>query len=208
MKLYFSPGACSLAPHIVLEEAGAQFQLIKVDLKNKTLESGENFLKINPKGQVPTLQMQDGQILTENAIINQYIADQFPQKNLLPKAGTMERYRADEWLNYVATEIHKGMGILFAVDRLVQNETGKKEFRDNTVVGLGRKFDYLSEKIQNNQFLMGSQFTPADAYLFTVLNWHGWLKVEMTKWPALMGYMERVKSRPAVQKAMKNEGIL
>lgn len=208
MKLYFSPGACSLAPHIVLEEAGAQFQLIKVDLKNKTLESGENFLKINPKGQVPTLQMQDGQILTENAIINQYIADQFPQKNLLPKAGTMERYRADEWLNYIATEIHKGMGILFAVDRLVQNETGKKEFRDNSIAGLGKKFDYLSEKIQNNQFLMGSQFTAPDAYLFTVLNWHGWLKVEMTKWPTLMGYMERVKSRPAVQKAMKNEGIL
>jgi glutathione S-transferase len=208
MKLYYSPGACSMASHILLHETGAKHQSDNVDMKTKKTASGEDFNQVNPKSQVPTLKTNDGQILTESAVVLQYISEQHPEKNLLPKWGTWERFKANEWLNYVATEIHKGMGILFAVDRMVAHPQGKEELRKSSVEAMGKKFDYLSKHLKENQFMLGQQFSAVDAYLFTILNWHGFLKVDMTKWPTLMGYMEKVKSRPSVQAAMKAEGLI
>lgn len=207
MKLYFSPGACSLNPHIVLNEVGAPYEMERVDLKAKKTQKGEDFLKINPKGQVPTFQTEDGKILTEGAVIVQYIADKYPEKNMMPKWGTWERYKANEWLNYVATEIHKNMGTMFAVDRMITNKEGNEEFKNSMRDGLGKKFDYLSSHLSNNTFLMGSQFCAADAYLYTVLSWHAYLKLDMTKWPKLMGYMEQIQTRPAVRATLKAEGL-
>ncbi len=206
MKLYFSPGACSLNPHIVLNEVGAPYEMERVDLKTKKTQKGDDFLKINPKGQVPTFQTEDGKILTEGAVIVQYIADKYPEKNMMPKWGTWERYKANEWLNYVATEIHKNMGTMFAVDRMITNKEGNEEFKNSMREGLGKKFDYLSSHLSNNAFLMGTQFCAADAYLYTVLSWHAYLKLDMTKWPKLMGYMEQIQSRPAVRATLKAEG--
>lgn len=209
MKLYFSPGACSLSPHIVLKEVGAQFEAVKVTTKDgkKTIENGD-FSKINPKGQVPTFETDDGKILTEGAAIVQYIADKYPDKNLLPKWGTWERYKANEWLNFVASEMHKTLGGLFVLDRWVTNKEGNEQYREGVRTALAKKFDYLSEHFKNNQFLLGNQFSAADAYLFTVLNWHSLVKVDITPWPQLLGFMERVKSRPTVQAAMKAEGLM
>lgn len=208
MKLYFSPGACSLSPHIALQEAGAQFQTEKVDLKTKKTATGADFLKINPKGQVPTFQVEEGKILTEGAVIVQYIADKFPEKNLLPKYGTWERVKANEWLNYIASDIHKTMGSLFAVDSMIPNKEGNEQFRMATKETMYRKFDYLATHLSTNQFLLGTQFSVVDAYLFTCMNWHKPLAMDLTKWPKLMGYMERVQTRPAVQTAMRAEGLL
>jgi len=207
MKLYFSPGACSMAPHIVLEEMGIKYETEKVDLKTRKTAGGEDFTKVNPKSQVPTLKTNDGQILTEGAVIMQYVADQQPEKHLLPKWGTFERYRANEWLNYVATEIHKTMGSLFAADRMVPNKEANTQFRANVVEGLNKKFDYLNTHLGKNQFILGSQFSAADAYLFTILSWHNHVKVDLAPFKNLLGFMERVGTRPAVQKVLKAEGL-
>jgi len=204
-KLYFSPGACSLSPHIVLSEIGEKFETEKVDLKTKKTAKGEDFLKVNPKGQVPTLITDEGQILTEGVAIVQYLADQHPEKNLLPKTETWERYKAIEWLNYISTEIHKGMGLLFAADRMVTQPQGNEELKKSAKEGMNKKFDYLSEHLKKNQFVLGNQFSAADAYLFTLLGWHQFLKIDLTKYPILMGYMEKIKSRPAVQATLKAE---
>lgn len=206
MELYFGVGACSLAPHILLREAGANFKTHKVDLRTKQTDSGD-FREINPKGQVPALKTDDGKVLTEVAVVLQYIADQNPDKNLLPKWGTWERYKANEWLNYVSSEIHKGMGLLFALDGILQTPESKLEFRKNYIAALGKRFDYLSNHLTQNQYLMGNQFSAPDTYLFTILNWHNFLKVDLTPWPNLMSYMERVKSRPSVQAAFQAEGL-
>ena len=200
MKLFYSPGACSLAPHIVLQEVGGKFDLDAVDLKTKKYKGGD-FLKINPKGSVPTLQMDNGEILTEGAVIMQYIADQHPEAKLIPKAGTVERYRCQEWLNYIATELHKSFSPLFA-------ETTPDTFKTQTRESLTKKFDFLTQHLKNNTFLMGQTYTVADAYLFTVLGWTKWVAIDLTKWPTLMGYVERVKSRPATMAALKTEGLL
>lgn len=208
MELFFSTGACSLAPHILLNEVSGNYKLHKVDMATRKTDTGLEFASVNPKNQVPTLKLENGEILTENAVVLQHIADKYPEKNLLPKWGTWERTKANEWLNFVATEIHKGMGIFFALDRLMSNQEAKEEFRKNQTAALGKKFSYLSEHLSKNQFLLGNHFTAPDAYLFTILNWHGFLKIDLTPWPHLMGYMERVKSRPAVQAAMRKEGLI
>jgi len=208
MKLYFSTGACSLAPHILLKEIGVPFETVRVDMKTKTTATGENFNQINSKSQVPALTTKDGQLLTENAIILQYISDQFPDKNLMPKYGTWERYRANELLHFVATELHKGMGLLFAADRLVANKEGNEELKKNYKEALGKKFDYLSQTLKDQPFLLGNKFSAVDAYAFTILNWHGFLQVDLTKWSVLMGYMEKMKAHPSVHAAMKSEGLI
>lgn len=200
MKLYYSPGACSLATNIVLHEVGMKFDLEPVNLKTKHYKGGD-FWQVNPKGYVPVLQLDSGEILTEGVAIMQYIADQKPEAGLMPKAGTLERYHAQEWLNFVSSEIHKGFSPLW-IPSLPES------YRETVLVTLGKRFDYLSNHLSNRQFLMGAQLTAADAYLFTVLSWTGILKVDLTKWPVLLGFMERVKNRPAVQAAMKAEGIL
>ncbi len=201
MKLYFAPGACSMAPHIVLREAGYTFELAKVDLAQKTAANGADYTKINPKGYVPALQLDDGQILTEGVAILHYLADQKPQCNLAPKAGTMARYRLLEWMNFIASEVHKTLGALY-------NPRITAEWKANQLSVFGQRCEFLEQRLSNNPYLMGDTFSVADAYLFTVLNWTHHLGVDMGRWPALGTYMARVAARPAVQNTMAAEGLL
>lgn len=200
MKLYFAPGACSMAPHIILSEAVYRFELEKVDLANKQTERGENYLTINPKGYVPALQLDEGEILTEVAVILQYLADQKPESRLVPKPGTMERYRLMEWLNFISSELHKLFGSLFSPKI-------PAEWRENQLERLGQRFDYLTHQLSGKLYLAGDSFTVADAYLFTVLNWSSLLKVDLNKWPRLQDYLTQVATRPSVQETMMAEGL-
>jgi glutathione S-transferase len=201
MKLYFVPGACSLAPHIVLREAGLSFDMDKVDPATKKTASGEDFNKVNPKGYVPTLKLDDGSVLTEAQVLLQYVADQKPEAGLAPKFGTMERYRLMEWLNFIATELHKGFGPLW-------NPQTPEAVRESTKANLAKRFDTLEAHFATKPFLMGDTFTIADGYLFTVVNWANFVKVDMSKWPKIGEFMGRVASRPAVQAALKAEGLI
>ncbi|QRK07883.1 glutathione transferase GstA [Archangium violaceum] len=201
MKLYYSPGACSLSPHIVLREAGLDFQVEKVDLRAKKTESGKDFTAINPKGYIPALQFDDGNILTEGPAIVQYIADKAPQSKLAPANGTLERYRLQELLNFISTELHKNFTPLFNPSF---PEEGKKIQREL----LGKRFDTLSTQLEKGPFLMGEQFTVADAYLFTVLGWSQFTGIDLSQWPVLKAYHARVAERPNVQAALKAEGLL
>ncbi len=201
MKLYYSPGACSLAPHIVLREAGFEFDLEKVSLAANKTASGEDFTQINPKGYVPVLKLDDGHMLTEGPAIDQYLADKKPTSGLAPANGTMERYHLIEWLNFISTELHKQFGPLF-------KPSTPQETRQTQVDLLGKRFDYVVDQLKNKQYLTGDVFTIADAYLFTVLNWGDVLKLDMSKWPVLQKYVARVAARPQVQAALKAEGLL
>ena len=200
MKLYYSPGACSLAPHIILREAGLPFDLVQVDLKAKRTKDGGDFTQVNPKGQVPTLELDDGQILTENLVVDQYLADQKPESGLLPQSG-MERYRGLEWLTFVSTELHKTFTPLF---RPNTPEDFKPIVREN----LGKKFDYVEQQLADGrQYLMGDRFTAPDAYLFTILGWAKAMNIDLSPWPKLSAYRDRVAARPKVQEALKAEGL-
>ena len=201
MKLYFSPGACSLSPRIALLEAGLPFTTQKVDTKTKQLDGGGDFWAINSKGYVPMLELDNGQLLTEGPAIVQYIADQNLESGLAPKAGTMERYRLQEWLNFITSEIHKGFSPLF--DPTWTPEV-KQVFKDK----LGKRFDWLTTQLTGKQYLMGETFTVADGYLFTVLNWGQWVGIDLAKWPVLTAYQARVSARPKVQEALKAEGLI
>lgn len=199
MKLYYSPGACSMAVHIVIQELGLKAEAVKVDLQNKKTREGD-YNKVNPKGYVPALQLDDGQVLTEAAVIMQYLADQQPEKNLAPRLGTMDRYRLMEWLHFISTEVHKGFGTLWRRD--LANET-KDLFKQT----LTKRLAYLNEHLTTHQFVMGNQYTISDAYLFTVLNWSPMLQVDLTPYPKVMGYMEKIQGRPATQGVLKAEGL-
>jgi len=200
MKLYFMPAACSLAPHIALREAGLQFDLERVDQGKKT-RSGEDYLSVNPKGSVPAFRLDDGQVLTEAAVIQQYIADRVPAKKLAPAAGTPERYRLQEWLNYIASEVHKGIGQLF-------NPAMPNEYKDAVKKALASsQLPYLEKALAGRDYLMG-EFTVADGYLFTVLNWTNLHKIDLSAFPNISAFMKRIAARPAVQEAMKAEGLL
>ncbi|HUN45370.1 MAG TPA: glutathione transferase GstA [Stellaceae bacterium] len=202
MKLYFSPGACSLSPHIVLQEAGLAADLVQVDLKAKTTKTGGDFRSINPKGQVPTLELDDGDVLTEGPVIVQYIADRKPESKLAPAAGTKERYRLQEWLNYITSEMHKGFSPLF-------NPNAPDQWKQAVKDMLALRFDFLSKKLEGKPYLMGGTFTVADAYLFTILSWGKYHNIDYAaKWPVLQAYLGRVAERPAVQAALKAEGLL
>lgn len=201
MRLYFSPGACSLAVHIILRETATAFDLVRVDLKAKRTEKGEDYLKINPKGYVPALQLDSGETLTEAGVILQYLADQRPESGLAPKLGTMERYHLMELLNFVSTEMHKTLGALF-------NPAITSEWRAGVLQRFGMRSDYLATKLDSQQYLAGDKFSIADAYLFVVLGWTSMHKIDMHPWPALVSYMGRVAARPAVQQAMKAEGLV
>lgn len=203
MKLYYAPGACSMAPHIVLCEAGHQFDLEKVDIPNKKTASGGDYWKVNPKGYVPTLQLDDGHILTEASVICQYLADKKPEADLAPKLGTFERYRLMEWLNFTAAEVHKSLGAFFAFKGKM---TG--EWRDAQLALVGRRFDALEKMLDGKQYVMGDKFSVADAYLFTVLNWTHFHNIDVSKWPNIEAYMARVAARPKVREAMKAEGLV
>ena len=201
MKLYYYPGACSMAPHIVLREAGYNFDLEKVDFATMKTAGGEDFWKVNPKGYVPALKLDHGQIFTEVAVILQYLADQKPESGLIPKAGTIERYRLMEWLNFIASEIHKSLGAFF-------HPQTTPEWKERQRALVGKRFDYLASALDGRQYIMGNKFTVADAYLFTVLNWTRFHKIDLTKWPKIRDYLAKMVERPAIRESMKAEGLL
>lgn len=200
MKLYYSPIACSLSPHIVLHEAGLTFDTEKVDLRAKKTASGADFTQVNSKGQVPTLQLDNGETLTEGPAIVQYIADLVPHKKLAPAAGTFERYRLQEWLNYISSEIHKGFTPLFV-------PTTADEWKPAIINALITRFGFLATQLEGRDYLLGDTFTVADAYLFTTMNWCKFANIDLGQWPVLKAYHERIAARPAVQKAVQAEGI-
>ena len=203
MKLYYTPGACSMSPHIVLREAGLAFELERVDLAAKKTEKGADFTKINPKGQVPTLMLDNGETLTEGPAIVQYLADRKPESGLVPPGGSMERYRQQEWLNYVASDLHKTFTPLF--------DPGTPEnFRPVAKEKVGKQFDYLDRHLATHQFLSGSKFSAADAYAFTVVNWSRIpsIAIDLSRWPNLKAYMDRIAARPKVMETMKAEGLI
>jgi len=201
MQLYFSPGACSLASHIALREAGLPFDLKRTDVKTKKLEDGSDYFAVNSKGAVPALRLDDGQVLTEGPAILQYIADQKPDSRLAPKSGTIERYRLLEWLNFITSEIHKGFSPLF-------NPTVDVKVKEYTTQNLEKKFDWLNAQLAGKKFLTGDNFTIADAYLFVVVNWSNFVGIELARWPALKEFQARVAARPQVQEAMTTEGLI
>ena len=200
MKLYYSPGACSLAPHIAMRELGIPVDLKKVDLKAKQYEGGD-YKQVNGKGYVPAIQMDDGTVLTEAPVILQYLADQKPEAGLAPKPGDPARYKLQEALNFITSEMHKGMGNFF-------NPALTEEWRKAVTDRLGLRLDWLSTQLKGKQYLMGDKFTVADAYLFTSLNWAGPSKFDLSKWPAIVEYHKRVAARPKVQEALKAEGLV
>jgi glutathione S-transferase len=201
MKLYYSPAACSLAPHIVLQELELPYTALKVDTKARTFEGGGDYSKINGKGYVPAIELDDGQVLTEAAVILQYLADRKPEAALAPATGTTERYRFQEWLNFIATEIHKGFGPLWKPD-------STEDEKERTRARLGVRLDWLAAQIGGRDFVAGAHFTAADAYLFTVLNWGQWTGIDLGKWPVLKDYVARIAARPKVREALKVEGLL
>lgn len=201
MKLYYAPGACSLTPHIVLEEVGAAYQLVKVDLKTKKTETGEDFSAINSKGYVPALLLDDGTLLTEGSVIGQYIADLNPGSQLVPAAGSLARYQLMEWISFISTELHKNMASMF-------NPTQTAEWKAAVVAVLTRRLDWVAQSLAEKEWLAGGTFTLADAYLFNVLSWSSHVGFSLEPWPTLQAYLERVSGRPAVLRALKGEGLI
>jgi len=198
MKLYFAPGACSLSPHIALREAALPFELERVDLRAKRTASGEDFWAVNPKGYVPALRLDSGEILTEGAVIVQWVADQKPETKLIPPAGTMERYRVLEWLHFIGTELHKGFGPLYSALASPEAKSATKE-------RLASRFSFLGKAVEDRPFLMGSTFTVADGYAFyTLRNWQRSVKPELPS-ATLQTYFDRIAARPAVRAALEAE---
>ena len=201
MKLYYAPGACSLSPHIVLLEAGLPYDLVKVDLRAKKLENGDDYLKVNPKGQVPALALDGGELVTEGPVIVQMLADKAPGKNLAPARDSTERYKLQEWLNYITAELHKNMGPLFSP---MLSDDAKAFFKDRAM----GKFRYVDGKLAGHDYLMGKQFTVADASLFVMLSWADAMKFDLTGLPNLLAYKARVAARPKVREALVEEGLI
>ena len=200
MKLYLVPGACSLASDIALREAGISFDSARVDIRTKKVD-GADFTQINPKGYVPALQLDDGQVLTENVAVLQYIADRNPSAKLAPAAGTLERYRLQEWLSFINSEVHKSFSPLFSPEATEPTKEYARHY-------LTRRLNYLQGALGDRKYLMGDQFTIADAYLFTVLGWGHHVGVDLAKWPGLKAYHERVGARPKVVEALTAEGLI
>lgn len=203
MKLYYAPGACSLASHIILEEAGLDHAIEKVDLGKKVTESGADFTKINPKGYVPSLGIDDGEVLTEGPAILQYLADLVPEKGLAPKAGTRERLRLQEWLNFITSELHKGFSPLFSSEPALQD--AKEFFRQKLATRFGHVDNVLAD---GRAYLTGDTFSVADAYLFTVANWGGMVNVDLSGFANLQALLARIAARPGVKAALRSEGLL
>jgi len=200
MKLYYAPGACSLAPHIALQESGLPYDAQRVDLREHKLADGTDYYTINPKGYVPLLELDSGERLSEDAVILQYIADRNPG-TLAPAFGSMERYRMMEWLNFIATEVHKALNPLW-------KPTTPDAYKPIVLEAVGKRFDFVVDQLGTKPYLTGERFTIADAYLFTIVNWHKFLKFGIEQWPALQQYQERVAARPNVQTVLKAEHLL
>jgi len=201
MKLYYAPGACSLSPHIVARELGINVELKKVNNKEKKVEDGGDFWQVNGKGYVPTLELDNGERLTEGPAIVQYLADQKPDAGLAPKNGTMERYRLQEWLNFLTSEVHKQFSPLFRPNTPEDYKTIAKE-------NLGKRFDWLDQQLKGKDYLTGKQFTVADAYLFVLTNWTKPTNIDLSRWPNVQAFQKRVAARPKVKEAMQAEGLL
>jgi glutathione S-transferase len=201
LKLYYSPGACSLSPHIALREAGLDFMLEKTDLKTKQTASGGDIRTVNPKGYVPTLVLDNGEVLTEGPAIVQWIADQNPSSGLAPAAGTIARYHLMEWLNFITSELHKNYSPLF-------NPNAPEDYKKQVHAALATRYAYVKEKLAGKSYLMGEQFTVADGYLFTVTNWARIVKFDLTPYINVLAFQERVRARPEVQEALRAEGII
>lgn len=201
MKLFYSSGACSLSPHIVAHEAGIELRLQKVDLKTKTMTSEGDYFAINPKGYVPALQLDDGAVLTEGPAIVQYLADLKPQKALAPPAGTLARYRLQEWLGFINSELHKTYSPLFRPDTPAETRAERQAY-------LAKRYGVVEKHLAGHQYLLGDNFTVADAYLFTVTNWAGIVKFDLAPFPNLRAFQERTAARPAVKAAMAAEGLI
>ena len=202
MKLYYTQGVCSLSPHIVLNELGLSYEKESVDLKTKKTETGTDFNAITKKSAVPLLVLDNGEQLTEGSAIVQYLADLKPELGLAPANGTFERVRLQEWLNYISTEFHKTHAPLFYTDQFGE------QARDASMEKLKRVYSFISEELGDKPYIMGEQFTVADAYLFTVTNWSTFLNIDLSPWPTLVEYQKRVSARPAVQKTLEAEGLL
>lgn len=200
MKLFLMPGACSLASHIALEEAGLSYETEVVDRRTKSLAGGGDYLKVNPKGYVPALMLEGGEVLTEGPAILLYLADQAPDKGLAPAHGNLDRYRLVSWLTFIGTELHKNFGPLF-------NPAAGDEWKAAARAMLERRLGHVNDHLSGKPYLMGSDLSVADAYLFTVLNWAGAVKLDLSAWPELMAFHQRVSRRPAVIAALKAEGL-
>jgi len=200
MKLFLTPGACSLAPHIALIEANLPFDFEEVDLASKRTTGGADYSAVNAKGYVPALQLDNGEVLTEAAVVLQYVADLSPHSKLAPAAGSFERYRLQEWLNFISSELHQNFEPLFDTD-------ASEELKHVAASKLSNRLDFVLKSLGGKNFLMGDAFTVADCYLFTVLNWTNFVKFDLSKWPMLRSYLERVAARPAVQATLKAEGF-
>jgi glutathione S-transferase len=198
ITLFYSPGACSLSPHIVLRETGVPFELDLVDRLSKKTAEGLDFGALNPKGYVPAIRLDDGSMLTEGAVIVQYIADQKPESGVMPKVGTFERYRAMEWLNFIATEVHKSFSPLFRGDT-------PEATKENAKTVLARRYAFVDQHLAEKPYLMGETFTAPDAYLFTVTRWTDRVKVDISSFANLVAFQKRVAERPAVKAALEAE---
>lgn len=201
MKLYYTPGACSLSPHIVLCETGLNYELVKVDLASHTVEDGSDYFSVNPYGYVPALGLDNGELLFEGPAIVQYLADQVSEKNLAPTAGTFERARLQQWLNFLSTELHKGVAPLF-------NPVMPDEAKAMFVERFSDRLTQLTSALGENDYLLGEQYSVADAYLFTILGWCPYFEFDLAPWPTLQAFQGRVGARPAVQQALKEEGLI
>jgi glutathione S-transferase len=201
MKLYYAPGACSMAPHIILNELGKKFTIEKVDMGTKKTDGGKDFNKINAKSYVPTLEIKKDEVLTEVSTILQFLADKAKATKILPKAGTMARYRAMETLNFVSSELHKSIGGLF-------NKAMPEEGRKIIIERVSKRFDYVDGLLAKSKFIGGKTFSVSDAYAFTVINWCNWVGIDFKKWKNIARYMEMMAARPSVQATMKAEGLL
>ncbi|MGI8526164.1 MAG: glutathione transferase GstA [Pseudolabrys sp.] len=201
MKLYYTPGACSLSPHIVLREAGATCELDKVSLKAKKPHDGKDYLAVNPKGAVPALGLDNGEVLTEVSASGHHIADKAGNTQLAPAAGSAERMRLQEWLNYIASEVHKGFSPLF-------KDTTPADYIPVVKANLAKQFKYLDAHLGKHDYLLGKSFTAADAYLFTIMNWRNFKNIDIAEFKNLQAYLDRVGARPKVKEAMQAEGLL
>src|SRR6188472_364242 len=200
MKLYYAPGACSLAPHIALSESGVPYTTERVDLRTHTYGNGVDYYGVNPKGYVPVLELDDGERLTEVAVILQYIADRKPG-TLAPAFGSIELYRTMEWLNFIATEIHKGLAPLW-------KPTTPEDYKPVVLEAVGKRFDFVAQALGDKPYLTGDRFTIADAYLYTIANWHRFLKFDVARWPAIEAFLARVAERPAVHTVLVAERLV
>jgi glutathione S-transferase len=201
MKLYYSPGACSLSPHIALREAGLNFELVQVDLATKKTASGQNYLEINPAGYVPCLQLDDGRTLTEGPAILQYVADQVPGKLLAPANRSFERYHLQQWLNFISTELHKNFSPLF-------NPAASEDWKNAVRQTIAARLGVVATRFKDAPYLLGDSLSVADIYLFVVLSWGAYVNLDLSPWPALQDFMGRVGGREAVQAALRAEGLV